>query len=402
MGIGRPREERREGGRRALLQELGFSPPTQDEVAAALGEATSPLPSAGEIPANVLRRSPRISYSSILQTAPLGLASIAGNAIRGREVWFLLSPTWSRQSEEAGEETRREAIRHRLACPGHHLIFICNEPSEVEIFRRHKEAAFLYNKTANLPERTFRPLPGTVVEFDAVYNARLAAWKRHELSLGIERCAFTYYRTSAADGSSAAKEAEIIARHRAEAPGHVFINPTGPDGAPVRLSQYEVNAVLNRAAVGLCLSEVEGAMYASTEYLLAGLPVVSTPSRGGRALYYDDEYCLTVPPDVRSVAEAVEALKARRIPRDYVRQKTLKRMESDRSRFLALLNEIVGAERGRQRFEMPWPFQAMLLMDWLPPAEATMRLIHGLVDTGRQRPSRYYARRMWLRRLTGL
>ena len=38
-------------------------------------------------------------------------------------------------------------------------------------------------------------------------------------------------------------------------------------------------------------------MLASIEYLLAGLPVVSTPSLGGRDHYFDDEYCLIAPPD---------------------------------------------------------------------------------------------------------
>ena len=104
-----------------------------------------------------------------------------------------------------------------------------------------------------------------------------------------------------------------MARHAATAPGHVFLNAFDEGGMPIRLPLSEVNRHLNRAGVGLCLSEREGAMFASTEYLLSGLPVVSTPSTGGRHVYYDEEYCWTVPPDPRSVAEAVAALKAKGI-----------------------------------------------------------------------------------------
>jgi glycosyltransferase involved in cell wall biosynthesis len=48
-----------------------------------------------------------------------------------------------------------------------------------------------------------------------------------------------------------------------------------------------VNQGLARAVVGLCLSTVEGSNYASMEYMLAGLPIVSTPSIGGREVYFD-------------------------------------------------------------------------------------------------------------------
>jgi glycosyltransferase involved in cell wall biosynthesis len=383
------------------LRELGFRDPTNEELAR-LGQDEPPPPSfSAEIPASLLNRAPTISYSSIRRRAPFGLASITAKALGSRPVWFLLSPTWSLEDEAIGEKIRAGAIRHRVHCPGHNLIFVCNAPDEVSILRRQGEAAFLYNKTANLPESVFRPLPKVHVEFDAVYNARLVPWKRHELSLAIRRCAFIYYRT-VADPSPELCEAEIIARHTAAAPEHVFINAVDPNGWPVRLAQHEVNEILNRASVGLCLSEIEGAMYASTEYLLAGLAVVTTPNLGGRSVYYDEEYCLTVPPDQRSIAEAVQALKARQIPRDYIRAKTLQRIEKDRSRFLSLLNGILSAEGADHRFAMPWPFKDMLLMNWLPVADAADRAIYGLVDTQGQRSRGYYVRRKWLRRLTGL
>lgn len=44
------------------------------------------------------------------------------------------------------------------------------------------------------------------------------------------------------------------------------------------LDSEELNRCLNQCRLGLCLSAVEGPMYASIEYLLAGLPVVSTES----------------------------------------------------------------------------------------------------------------------------
>ena len=114
------------------------------------------------------------------------------------------------------------------------------------------------------------------------------------------------------------EQRELFLRLMAEHPNHVLLNPTD-EALPVRLPAKEVNAALNRAAVGLCLSRMEGANYASLEYMLAGLPVVSTPSIGGREMYFDPEFCIVCDPDPVAVREAVESLRSRHIPREYVR-----------------------------------------------------------------------------------
>jgi hypothetical protein len=140
-------------------------------------------------------------------------------------------------------------------------------------------------------------------------------------------------------------------------------------------------------------------MFASTEYLLSGLPIVTTPSRGGRHIYHDAEYCLSVPPDPRSVGEAVQALKARRIPRTYIRNRTLQRLNRDRERFMALLNAILKEGGSARRFSGPWPFRKDVTMEWLPPQQALDRADFGIVDAFR-RPRRGLMRwRRWKRAL---
>ncbi len=330
------------------------------------------------IPAAVLHADPLVSYSGILWKAPLGLASVGAEPLHERPAWFLLSPTWSIEYDFA-ENLHELAVVHRSGHRGHNLIFVCNTPEEAALLQQHDEAAFFYNKTANTSESIFRPLEDAQAEFDAIYNAQLVPWKRHELSLEIASCGFLFYRDATVQGRTD-WDPSIIARHAAQAPGHVFINPFDEDGMPVRLVGSEVNRHLNRATVGLCLSEKEGAMFASTEYLLAGLPIVSTPSTGGRHVYYDEEYCWIVPPDPRSIANAVYALKAKAIPRAYIREKTLRRLEADRGRFLGLINSILEASGSARRLTMPWPFKKSVTMQWLPPEKAVSRAVRGVVD----------------------
>jgi Glycosyl transferases group 1 len=221
-------------------------------------------------------------------------------------------------------------------------------------------------------------LPDASCEFDAIYNAQLRLWKRHELTMAIERCAFVFHRGSA--GTDIIEGEQEILRRHSQFPGHVFLNAFDKQGVPIRLPPADVNAALNRASVGLCLSAIEGAMFAGTEYLVAGLPVVTTPSVGGRDVYFDPDYCLTVPPDPAAVAAAVQALKARGIPRDHIRTKTLQRIEADRRRFLEFLNRLLAEAGSRRRLDGPWPFRKPATMAWVPVQEAIDRAIHGVVD----------------------
>jgi hypothetical protein len=73
---------------------------------------------------------------------------------------------------------------------------------------------------------------------------------------------------------------------------------------------------------------------------LAGLPVVSTPSQGGREVYFDHEFCTVCDPDPGAVAKAVESLKSRNIPRDYVRERTLAKIQPVRQSVLALVDSL--------------------------------------------------------------
>ncbi len=75
-----------------------------------------------------------------------------------------------------------------------------------------------------------------------------------------------------------------------------------------------VAEIVRRSHSGLILSEREGVCRASCEYLLAGIPVVSTRSAGGRDVWYDDYNAILVEPTAEAVATAVEELVAH--PRD--------------------------------------------------------------------------------------
>lgn len=347
------------------------------------GQVRPPDPSKDTfpIPLAVLHADPLICYGGIVEAAPLGVASLLGRRLRKSPAWFLLSPTWSVEDPYVARHLRDHALLHRLFNPHHRIVFVCNTPAEAAVLHSLGEAAFVYNKTAGVDERLFRPLDGVQNRFDAIYNAQLAPWKRHELTLEIPRCAFLFYRSTHADSTSTRQsEAALIAHHAKVAPGHVFINDYDADGCPVRLPPEAVNRHLNSASVGLCLSEEEGAMFASAEYLLSGLAAVTTPNRGGRDFYLDDEYFITVPADPRSVAEGVAAMKARDIPRERIRARTMQKIQAERARFIGLVNAIHTECGIAEEFTGFWPLKRPVIMEWMEPMEARDRALAGIVD----------------------
>jgi hypothetical protein len=339
--------------------------------------AAESLPDTQGLSAAILSHSPLIIYSSIPvaikskensfyvslpygRILPLGLASAIGPKVADRPATFILAAWWTlepkRPSRKISAGVRRlceAATDYRHRFPRHRLILACNTTRETELVNEFGVESVFLNHNFSVSESIFRPLAQTEIVFDAVYNARFHRLKRHFLGTQIDRVAYIgYHNGCPRDVRYGIRTIEAI---QSRLPRHRIFNEL--DGAlPIWLSADRVNEIYNSAAVGLCLSAAEGANYVSMEYMLSGLPIVSTPSRGGRDVFFDPDYCLIVRPDPRSVCEGVQALKARAIPREYIRMRTLSKVEGERRRFLNLLNEILEQHGSESRFGPAWPF----------------------------------------------
>lgn len=299
-----------------------------------------------------LSRSPLIVYA--FDERPLRVALWFGLRHPGERATFLMQVSWTMELASAAGKLARHFARHRARFPGHELIALANTAREQTILAAAGARSIFLNQNIMLSEATYRPLPGAAVEFDAIYNARLEPFKRHELAREIPSVGYLgyWFGGSAEHRRSTLARADLI---RSFGPRHRILNPL-VGGLPRALPDRAVNAAYARAAVGLCLSASEGAMYAAVEYLLAGLPVVSTPSLGGRDAFFDPEFCRIVPADPRAVRDGVEALRAQNIPREHIRQRTLERMAEQRAAFLDLLNAVLESHERKPRFGPEWPY----------------------------------------------
>lgn len=304
--------------------------------------------------AAVLSSDPVIIYTKAGVDLKGNVAGIFGHRYPQIPATFLVSPKWSWELPIYPARIHADVSDIRRRSRRHRIIFLCNTPREAEMLNEVGETAIFCNQHVTVSEEIFRPLAGYAPTYDAVYNARLDPWKRHELAFQIPKVAYvTYFAGSLLKNPELAEaRLRLVREHE---PDHVVFNKI-VNGVPIRLLPSQVNVVLNQAAVGLCLSAKEGAMYACIEYLLAGLPVVSTPSIGGRDIFFDPEYCLIVAPVAEAVRDGVAELRARNLPRDYVRKRTLDKIEPQRRRFLEILNEVLVAE-GAEPFPLVgWPF----------------------------------------------
>lgn len=235
--------------------------------------------------------------------------------------WWNLAgpPAWQRQLARIGETAQ--------AFPQTRIAFLCNAQQEIPIVEACGLDALFVNQNAFVQEHVFDiiAVPKT---YRAVYNAKFAPFKRHELAAKVAGLALIY----------SLWRSENYPTVKARLPAAQFLNGQPGSDEYRYFDSRTVARHLNQARVGLCLSAEEGAMFASMEYLLCGLPVVSTASRGGRDVFFDAESCAIVPPDPDAVAEAVTEMIARRPDPAAIRARALAGVAEHRQRFVEFVD----------------------------------------------------------------
>jgi glycosyltransferase involved in cell wall biosynthesis len=236
----------------------------------------------------------------------------------------------------------RVLSEHQAGYPRHQFIFLANNAAQEQIFAEIGVSSVFVNHNTLVDEKLFTIRENIVKKYDALYNAVMLPYKRHLLASYVRNLALITYFKPGHDEYVA--ETAVALKHAAWL--NFKTQPSSPDGySPI--PKVEVPQYLNEARVGLCLSEIEGAMFASIEYLLCGLPIVSTPSIGGRDVFFDSDYVLIVDATPEAVQQGVAQMLERRVPADHIRQKTVRKIAEHRARLIDLVTQIYSRE-GKQ------------------------------------------------------
>jgi glycosyltransferase involved in cell wall biosynthesis len=184
------------------------------------------------------------------------------------------------------------------------------------------------NHNCFINERKFPPLAHAVrPRFDAVINANAGVWKRHYLARNVPSLAYITYSKN--------EQGQM----------HWPVESFAPAWRNDRyLDENERLEIYADACCGLTLSACEGANYATTEYLLCGLPVVSSHSLGGRDVWLNAANSTICDATDDAVAAAVAGWRQRHdagaTDHAAIRDGCIRQMEEHRERFVASLQDI--------------------------------------------------------------
>mmetsp|Transcript_29207 Transcript_29207/g.76474 ORF Transcript_29207/g.76474 Transcript_29207/m.76474 type:complete len:301 (+) Transcript_29207:729-1631(+) len=201
------------------------------------------------------------------------------------------------------------------------FFILFNDERDEKLFANSGLNGEIINQNAWLDyNSSMTVIPSQTKSFDAIYVGRLIKVKRHFLASDVKNLALV---TGNLYGNNVEEKA----------PPHVYRNEC-------QLSPDEVCKKINESCCGLILSEKEGACFASSEYLLSGIPVVSTHSEGGRSIWYDDYNSIICADDANQIKRAVEFFVDN--PRDpkLIRGRHINKANKFRVRFVSLLADL--------------------------------------------------------------
>jgi glycosyltransferase involved in cell wall biosynthesis len=226
------------------------------------------------------------------------------------------------------------------------LIILCQPSEDVRFLQSLGFKALHVHQNAFLDERLFYPKPGVSKLYSAVYNGAMKEFKRHWLAWNVPKIAvITRFHI---DNPDYHREVGYITGYRNLA--YCNLSASGLRN----LSAAEVAEILSQSHCGLILSATEGGCFASAEYLLSGIPVVSTPSQGGRDELFDPSCVWIVPPEEQAVEHAVEATIDADLDPFQIREITMERIRVHRHRFIHYLSELSGRDLFKEATRDGW------------------------------------------------
>lgn len=277
----------------------------------------------------LLRKKPYIIYLPISELLKDDIKHIA-YFLKDRTVYFILFSNGYMFSDTISDYNR---LLKNKQYSNHYFICLANSIEEYWRFNHFNIDVEFINHNAFIDPRLFF-IMDIEKEYKAIYNARFHKVKRHFLARNIDNLAcicWSFFNDEEKDNYKKICKSQNIK----------LLNKIN-DGCIVRKTPQEINIDYNRSYVGLCLSSTEGAMYSSIEYLLAGLPVVSTKSRGGRDIFFNDYNSIIVDDDANAVRDAVYLIVNRysSIDRHKIRNNAIEQQNIFINRFKNLISNI--------------------------------------------------------------
>jgi glycosyltransferase involved in cell wall biosynthesis len=227
---------------------------------------------------------------------------------------------------------------------GNKFIICCNSKFEYNFCKIFGLNAKLFNQNMHECEHEFKPV-NTQKIYDAFYAAQARGFKRMHLARLVKKLYILTYGCQSYtndEGNDLSLFEPLIA--------HANWNKTFIH------ERDKISKLISSSYCGIALSKKEGAMWASVQYLLCGIPLVTTPSRGGRDYFYDDDYVVLVKDNPKCILEGVNLTKKRVYNPYKIRNKVLKKMIKHRYEYLDfIMDNFLNKESNRDElYDFIW------------------------------------------------
>jgi hypothetical protein len=105
----------------------------------------------------------------------------------------------------------------------------------------------------------------------------------------------------------------------------------------------EIVSIYNSSRIGGIFSHIEGACYSSSEYLLCGLPVLSTSSFGGRDIFYNNYNSVICNDDVDSVKNSFDMMMSNidKYDKYKIREEHIEKMDEIRNNLTYYVKDLI-------------------------------------------------------------
>jgi hypothetical protein len=208
----------------------------------------------------------------------------------------------------------------------YNIIILANSLEEKKHFEgKVKNDVLFCNHNAFLNENIFKIENISKKEYDLVIDSAFNTYKNVKFAKNIPNVVHIGYFTN----HESSKNNSIVPNFG------ILANYLSVNGSYKRLNKNEISDFYNKSLMGGIFSHVEGACFASSQYLLCGLPVISTKSIGGRDIWYNEDNSIICESNEESVLEAYETVKKKLFNREFNREKIrnthLKQMDEHRN-----------------------------------------------------------------------
>lgn len=240
---------------------------------------------------------------------------------------FLWHPSW-RISLKTIPKLIRTAIKFKR---NHKSKFIvcCNSKEELILCRLFSLNSHLLNQNMHECENEF-VIKQVPKKYDAIYIAQARPFKRMYLANLIKDLFILTYgcqKCQNEEGNDLSKFDPSIK--------HAIWNKSFIH------DRDKISELICESHAGLALSKREGAMWASVQYLLCGIPIVTTKSQGGRDYFYDSSYVQVVKDKDLNILQGVKNYIQNPVNPQSIRSVILDKIKKHRHDYLEVIKPFI-------------------------------------------------------------